>query len=165
MQDFIRELFGDYGRIIVFLHVISASLLVGSMFMIRFLVKPVLLSIQDEKMRYHQCLNMTGKYVYFTIINMLIIISASAMMRIGLGFEYASPMLYSLIHVKEALWVFMAFNFIYMYVKFSNAKKMFKTREFFEVHENLNLIVNYLIPLNFILALIAVYIGVIIRGF
>ena len=52
------------------------------------------------------------------------------------------PTLYSLIHVKEALWLFIAFNFIYMYTKLMNAKKLFKKREFFEVHENLGLIVD-----------------------
>lgn len=165
MQEYFIDLFGNYGRIIVFLHVLSASLLIGSMFMIRFIIKPIIMEINEEKERYTKCINILEKYLYFIFVIMMIIVSASFMMRVGLGFEYASPTTYSLVHVKEALWLFIAFNFGFMYWKFIKAKKLYQRREFFEVHENLNLIVKYLLPLNFILSLIAVYIGVIIRGF
>ncbi len=165
MQDFLLSLFGDFGRIIVFLHIIGAAFLIGSMFMIRFIIKPTLMDIDDEAVRYSRCIKILDRYFYYLLGIMILIISASFTMSIGLGFEYASPTLYSLIHVKEALWLFIAFNFIYMYTKLMNAKKLYKRREFFEVHENLGLIVNCLIPLNFILTLIAAYIGVIIRGF
>ena len=165
MQDFLISLFGDFGRIIVFLHVIGAAFLIGSMFMIRFIIKPTLMAIDDEFMRYNRCIRILEKYFYYLFGVMVLIISASLTMSVGLGFEYASPTLYSLIHVKEAIWLFIAFNFIYMYTKLMNAKRLFKTREFFEVHENLGLIVNCLLPLNLISTLIAAYIGVIIRGF
>ena len=165
MEGFILDVFGSYGRIIVFLHLLSASLLIGSMFMIKFIVKPVLMDIDEEKVRYKKCLRILERYIYFLVIVMLVIVSASFMISVGLGFEYASPTLYSMVHVKEAMWLFMAFNFIYMYIKFLHAKRLFARREFFEVHEDLSLIVNYLLPLNLILAFIAMYIGIIIRGF
>ena len=165
MQEFLISLFGDFGRIIVFLHLVSAAFLIGSMFMIIFIIKPVLVDIDDEAVRYSRCIRILEKYFYYLFVTMMLIVSASLTMSVGLGFEYASPTLYSLIHVKEALWVFIAFNFIYMYIKLMNTRRLFKTREFFEVHENLGLIVTYLMPLNLILTLIAAYIGVIIRGF
>lgn len=165
MQEFLISLFGDFGRIIIFLHVISGSFLIGSMFMIRFIIKPVLTNISDEAVRYGGCIKILERYFYYLLVIMLIIAIASFTMSIGLGFKYASPTLSSLIHVKEALWVFIAFNFIYMYIKLRNAKRLFDTREFFEVNENLDLIIKYLIPLNLILALISVFIGVVIRGY
>lgn len=165
MNGLIIDIFGSYGRIIVFFHIVSASLLIGSMFTIRFIVKPVLMDIDEEKIRYRKCLRILDRYTYFVIAIMLVLVSASFMMSVGLGFEYASPTLYSMIHVKEALWLFIAFNFVYMYIKLIHAKRLFSMREFFEVHENLGLIVNCLMPLNIILSLIAVYLGVIIRGF
>ena len=165
MHQFLISIFGDFGRVIVFLHIIGASFLIGSLFMIRFIVKPILVVIDDEFVRYNRCIRILDRYFYYIFAMMILIISASFTMSVGLGFEYANPTLYSLIHVKEALWLFIAFNFIYMYSKLMNAKRLFKTREFFEVHENLGLIVDSLIPLNLILTLIAAYIGVIIRGF
>ncbi len=165
MQEFLINLFGDFGRIIVFLHVIAAAFLLGSMFMIRFIIKPALMDIDDEAMRYSRCLRVLQRYFIYLAVIMILIISASLTMSVGLGFEYANPTLFSLIHVKEALWVFISFNFLYMYIKLYNSKILYKKREFFEVHENLKLIVDYLMTLNIVLTLIASYIGVIIRGF
>jgi len=165
MQEFLINLFGDFRRIIVFLHLVSAAFLIGSMFMIIFIIKPTLVAIDDKAVRYSRCIRIIEKYFYYLFATMMLIVSASLTMSVGLGFEYASPTLYSLIHVKKALWIFIVFNFIYMYIKLMNARRFFKTREFFEVHENLGLIVTYLMPLNLILTLIAAYMGVIIRGF
>jgi len=165
MQEFLINLFGDFGRIIVFFHIIGSSFLIGSMLMIRFIIKPTLMAIDDEFVRYSRCIRILDRYFYYLLGIMTLIISASFTMSAGLGFEYANPIHSSLIHVKEAIWVFIAFNFIYMYIKLLNAKRLFKKRDFFEVHENLGLIVNCLIPMNLILTLIAVYIGIVIRGF
>lgn len=165
MNGIIIDIFGSYGRIIVFLHVVSACFLIGSMVAIRFIVKPVIMNIDEEIVRYKKCIRILDRYSYFVLVIMLILISASFMMNIGLGFEYTSPSHFATMHVKEALWVFIAFNFVYMYIKFVQAKKFYGMREFFDVHENLSLVVNYLMPLNIILSLIASYLGVILRGF
>lgn len=165
MNELIASIFGSYGRIIIFFHILSASILIGSMITIRYIVHPILIGIDDEHTRFKKCIKILNRYVYFVVILMLIIASASLFMIIGFGFEYADPIVNSLIRVKEALWVFLAFNFVYAYIRLYQAKKLFGMREFFEVKENLSLILNYLIPLNIILAMIAVYIGVIIRGF
>jgi len=165
MQEFLIDLFGNFGRIIVFIHVVSAAFLLGSMIMIRFIIKPTLMAIDDEAMRYDRCIQILNKYTYYIFGAMIILISASLTMSVGLGFEYANPTMFSMIHVKEAMWVFIAFNFAYMYTKLVNARRLYKKRNFFEVHENLGLIVNFLIPLNIILTLISAYMGVIIRGF
>lgn len=164
MEEFFIEIFGSYGRIIVFVHVISAAILIGSLFTLAFVIKPALMKIDDEQVRYNRCLKVFEHYSYIVLPVMLLLISASLMMSVGLGFEYASPTLYSLIHVKEALWIFMMFNFVFMYYKFISAKRCYLKRDFIEVHENITLVINYLIPLNLILTFIAVFIGVIIRG-
>lgn len=165
MQEFMLELFGNFARIIVFLHVMSASLLIGSLFAVRFVIKPLLAGIDDEEIRYKRTLSALDKYFLFILLLMIVLISASIMMNIGLGFEYASPIIYTLIHIKEAIWLFLAFNFGFMYWKFLGAKSAFKMGDYFEVGENITLIINCLITLNLILTLIAAYIGVVIRGF
>jgi len=165
VQEILINFFGDLSRIIVFLHIVGTSFLLGSMIMIRFIIRPTLMAIDDEALRYNRCIKILDYYAYYVIATMVLIISASFTMVIGMGFEYDSPTLYSLIHVKEAIWVFIAFNFIYMYIKLINAKELYKKREFFEVNENLSLITKYLIPMNIILTLIAIYMGIILRGF
>ena len=165
MQEFLINLFGDFGRIIVFIHVVSATFLLGSMITLRFIIKPAMMGIDDEAVKYSRCISILNKYSYYVFIIMILLISASLTITVGLGFEYANPTMYSMIHVKEALWLFIAFNFVYMYTKLLNARSLYKNRNFFEVHENIGLIVDFLIPLNIILSLIAVYLGVIIRGY
>ncbi len=165
MQEFFVEFFGSFSRIIVFFHVLSAAILIGGMFVLRFIIKPVFMTIEDDEIKFRRCLELLDKYAKLMLPVMLILISASFLMNIGLGFEYASPITYTMIHIKEAIWIFIAFNFGFMYWKFLNAKASYKKRDYFEVSENIILIVNCLIPLNLILSLVALYVGIVIRGF
>lgn len=165
MQEFFIELFGSFSRIIVFFHVLSAAILIGSMFVLRFIIKPVLMTIEDEEVKFQRCIELLDRYAKIILPVMLFLVSASLLMTVGLGFEYASPITFTMIHIKEAIWLFLAFNFGVMYWKFLSAKKAYKKRDFFEVGENIILIVNCLIPLNLILSLMALYIGIVIRGF
>ena len=165
MQAYLVNFFGDFGRIIVFLHIMSAAFLIGSMIMIRFIVQQALMKIDDEAVRYGRYIDILDRYFYYIFVIMIVLISASLTMSIGLGFQYANPTMFSLVHVKEALWLFIAFNFLYMYSRFFNAKRLYKKRNFFEVGENLGLIVNFVMPLNIMLAFMASYLGTVIRGF
>lgn len=165
IQDFLVDLFGNFGRIIVFFHVVSAALLIGSMAGIRLFVKPMLADISDEKLRCMQSLKIFRRYAYVVIAIMLVIFSASFMMNVGLGFEYANPIVYSMIYVKQFLWFFMSFNFFYMYIKFRQSSDAAAKMDFYEANENITVILDYLLPLNLVLSFIALYIGIVIRGY
>ncbi|MDD2384910.1 MAG: hypothetical protein PHN18_12020 [Sulfurospirillaceae bacterium] len=165
MREFFIHIFNDYGRIIVFLHIISACLLIGSMFVMRFVIQPVEVDIEDEKVKFGSCLKMMKRYILFLVPVMLIIVLTSIFMNLGLGFKNGNPATYVMVHTKEALWTFITFNFVYMYFKYLQAKKGFDVENYIEVEENMVLMVRYLIPLNLILAMISVYFGVILRGY
>ncbi|AFL69021.1 hypothetical protein [Sulfurospirillum barnesii] len=165
MRDFFIESFSDYSRVIIFFHVISSALLIGSMFMIRFVVHPVQKKISDIKMRFETCMKIIRSYMFFSVPIMLVIIFTSVFMHIGLGFRGGNPITNVMVHTKEALWTFIAFNMIYMYLKYRRAKKGLVEENYIEVEEDVVLIVRYLIPLNLLLAAISAYFGVILRGF
>jgi len=165
MRDFFIEIFGDFSRIIIFLHIISSALLIGSTFVLRFVIQPVEEAIADEKIKYSSCINMMRRYILFLVPVMIIIIVTSVFMHIGLGFRSGNPTTYVMVHTKEALWTFIAFNFIYMYFKYLKAKKGLAEENYIEVEENVILMVKYLIPLNLLLSIISVYFGVILRGY
>ena len=165
MRDSIIEIFGDFSRIIIFLHVISASLLIGSMFVMRFVIQPVEVDVPDDKIKFGSCIEMMRRYIVFLVPVLLIIVITSVFMHIGLGFKAGNPTTYVMVHTKEALWTFIAFNFIYMYFKYLRAKKGLAEENYIEVEENVILMVKYLIPLNLLLAIISVYFGVILRGY
>ena len=165
MREILMEIFGDFSRLIIFLHIVSAMILVGSLFMLRFMINPIISSMQSTEEGYEKLLKLLDSFGKMITLVMIILVSASIFINVGLGFKYGNPTTYIMIHTKEALWTFIAFNFVYMYIKYRAAKKAFKEQEHIEVHENIILIVNYLVPLNFILGLIATYFGVILRGF
>ncbi|WP_263833303.1 hypothetical protein [Sulfurospirillum oryzae] len=165
MRDFFIDIFGDFSRIIVFLHIISSALLIGSMFVMRFVIQPVEVDVPDEKIKFSSCIEMMRRYIVFLVPVMLVIIITSVFMHLGLGFKSGNPATYVMVHTKEALWTFIAFNFIYMYFKYLNAKKGLAEENYIEVEENVILMVKYLIPLNLILSIISVYFGVILRGY
>lgn len=165
MRDFFIETFGDFGRVIIFLHIVSSSLLIGSMFIMRFVIQPVEEGIVDNKIKFGSCLKMMKRYIVFLLPVMFIIVLTSIFMNLGIGFKSGNPTTYVMVHTKEALWTFIAFNFIYMYLKYLQVKKGFDEGNYIEVEENMVLMVKYLIPLNLILAIISVYFGVILRGY
>jgi len=165
MRDLIIDIFGDFSRIIIFLHVVSAALLIGSMFVMRFIIQPVEVDVPDVKIKFTSCMAMLRRYIFFLVPLMLIIFGTALFMHIGLGFKNGNPLNYIMVHTKEALWTFIAFNFVYMYFKYLKAKKGFEEENYIEVEENVILMVNYLIPLNLLLAIISVYFGVILRGY
>ena len=165
MRDFFIEMFSDFSRIIVFLHVTSAALLIGSLFVMRFIIQPVEVDVPDIKIKFTSCMKMLKRYMIVTAPLMGIVIVTSLFMHLGLVFKSGNPTTYVMVHTKEALWTFITFNFIYMYLKYVKAKKGFDEENYIEVEENVILMVRYLIPLNLVLAIISVYFGVVLRGY
>lgn len=165
MQDFFVEMFGDFGRIIIFLHIISACLLVGSLFVMRFVIQPVEEDIVDCEIKFGSCMKMMKRYILFLTPVMFVLLGTAVFMHLGLGFKSGNPTTYIMVHIKEALWVFIAMNFIYMYLKYRNAHKGLEAKNYIEVEENMILMIKYLIPLNLLLALISIFFGVILRGY
>ncbi len=165
MRDFFIEVFNDYGRWFIFLHVISSALLIGSLFVLRFIIQPVEVEVPDIKIKYSSCIKMLKRYLIFIVPILGVIIVTSLFMHLGLGFKNGNPATYVMVHTKEALWTFIVFNFIYMYFKYVQAKKGLDAENYIEVEENVILMVKYIVPLNLVLSLVSVYFGVVLRGF
>lgn len=165
MRELLMEVFGNFPRLIILLHIVSAILLVGGLFVLRVIIAPILDKLKDEEERLGRSLELIRRFGYFVIPVMFILILASVFMNVGLGFKYGNPSMYILVHTKEAIWTFIAFNFIYMAFKYKDARNAYLAKEWVEVQENLILMMNYLIPLNFVLGLIGVYLGIILRGY
>jgi uncharacterized membrane protein len=165
MRELLMEVFGNFTRLIILLHIVSSMILVGSLFAIRVIAAPVIESIEKEEERLKKGIDLMRRFGYIIVTLMLILILASVFMNVGLGFKYGNPTMYVLVHTKEAIWTFMLFNFIYMYFKYRSARKAYEKKEWIEVQENLILMIHYLIPLNFVLGLIAAYFGIILRGY
>ncbi|SFV64540.1 hypothetical protein MNB_SV-6-1560 [hydrothermal vent metagenome] len=177
MKSWLVESFGSFAHEIVFLHVLSAFVWVGGMMAIRFAVHPSLQLIDDPKVRLGRTLSITGKFFHFVIPFIVLIIITAIFMSVGLGFRasavsasgdiisqsaYAT---YQIVHIKEVVWMVMVANFSYMYFKRAKAQKLYNSGDFASAKESVALIPNMLLPINISLGVLALWLGVTLRGF
>ena len=152
-----KEFFSNYSTIIVFLHVVSAVVWIGGMIAIRVAVHPALQSIDEPKIKLGKTLQIVGR-LFNLVIPFIIILLAT-----GVIFELAGIKT-PLVHAKEAIWTVMTLNFIFMYIKRAKAQKLFNSSNLAEAKEQVKLLPTLLLPINIMLGMGAIMIGVILRG-
>ena len=177
MKQTMTELFGTYAHEIVFLHVLSAFVWVGGMIAIRLAVHPNLQLIEDPKVRLGRTLAITGKFFNVVIPFILLLILTAVIMAVGLGFRAAAVDVdgniisevamhtYNLVHVKEGIWMLMTMNFTWMYIKRRKAQKLFDAGDLAGAKASVTLIPKLLLPINILLGIIALWLGITLRGF
>ncbi|MGP2656253.1 hypothetical protein ACOJTA_04350 [Malaciobacter sp. WC5094] len=157
------ELFDNYSSIIVFLHVISAVLWVGGMLAIRFAVHYSMQDITDPKIKLGRTLEFLRRFFNMVIPAIVLLLLTAIIMIIALGFK-GTP-LYSVVIAKEVIWTIMTIVFITIYIKRNKASKAFESGNLPTAKKQLEPIAKYFIPLNIILGIIAIFLGVTLRGF
>ena len=158
-----ESLFNSFSSLIVFLHVISAIIWVGGMIAIRFAVHYSMQEIEDPKVKLGRTLESLRRFFNMVIPAIVILFLTAIIMIIALGFK-GTP-LYSFVIAKEAIWTIMTIIFIVIFIKRKQAQKAFNEGHFPIAKAKLTPIAQYLIPINIILGIVAIYIGVTLRGF
>ncbi len=92
----------------------------------------------------------------------VILFATGLMMAIATGGHQGD--LKSLFLSKEIIWTVMAVNFTYMYIKRAKAWELFSEGNVAEAKARLTWIPNVLLPLNIVLGLIALWLGISLRG-
>ncbi len=154
-----KELFENYASIIIFLHILSAVIWVGGMIAIRFAVHPSLQSINDPQIKLGKTLQIVGKLFHIVLPFIFVSLTTALVMLIGAGFSG------TVVHLKEAIWTLMTLNFIYMYMKRYKAVKLFNDGDLESAKKAVSILPTVLLPLNIVLGLIAIFSGVVLRGF
>lgn len=172
------ELFANYGHLLVLLHVLSAFIWVGGMIVIRVVVHPVISrgGVREEEMlqsdimtkmlephqRLGVTLQITGRLFNLVIPFIIILFVTGLIMAIATGGHHGD--LKSLFLTKEILWTIMAVNFTYMYIKRAKAWKLFAKGNMADAKAQVSLIPNLLLPINIVLGIVALWLGVSLRG-
>ena len=172
------EFFANYGHLLVFLHVLSAFIWVGGMIAMRVAVHPViarggvtdaqmLLSdkiadILEPKQRLGIIMQTVGRLFNLVMPFIIILFATGLIMAISLGGHHGE--LKTLFVSKEILWSIMALNYGYMYYKRATAWKMFNQGKVKEAKARMKWMANVLLPLNIVLGLVALWMGVSLRG-
>ena len=172
------ELFTNYGHFIIFLHVLSAFIWVGGMIAIRIAVHPVIgrggvtaeqmlksdiMSLMLEpKQRLGITLQVTGRLFNLVMLFVVISFATGLIMAIATGGHHGD--LKSLFLSKEIIWTIMAVNYTYMYIKRGKAWKLFSAGDVAGAKAQMVWIPHLLLPLNIVLGLVALWMGVSLRG-
>jgi len=154
MQTFFEE----YKTIIIFLHIFSAVVWVGGMIAIKIAVHPVLQSIVEPKIKLGKTLHIVGRLFNLVMPFIGIIALCGVIIIQGTGLSGV------VVHIKETLWTIMTLNYTYMYIKRSLAQKCFDLGNFASAKEHVRLLPNILLPLNIVLGVVAIFLGVMLRG-
>jgi uncharacterized membrane protein len=157
------DFFRNYSSIIVFLHVISAVIWVGGMIAIRFAVHYSMQNIEEPKIKLARTLELLKRFFSMVIPAILTLLITAIIMIIALGFKGSE--LYSIVVIKEIIWSIMTFIFITIYIKRNKAQKAFDNNDMATTKNNLLPIATYFIPINILLGMIAIFLGVTLRGF
>jgi uncharacterized membrane protein len=163
IKEMMINFFHTYASIIVFLHILSAIIWVGGMIAIRFAVHYAIQDIDEPKIKLARTLDFLKRFFNIVIPFILILAGTAGIMAIGLGFK-GTP-LYPIVHLKDFIWLVMAIIFIIIYKKREKAELFFNENNFKEAKQTLQPIAKYLIPLNIVLGIFALYLGVTLRGF
>ncbi|MFT7823619.1 MAG: hypothetical protein ABXS92_02545 [Sulfurimonas sp.] len=156
------ELFSSFAAPIVFLHVLSAFIWVGGMIAIRFAVHPAMQSIDDPAIRLGKNLMLTGRFFHLVIPFILLVFATGLVMAVALqGHHGEQKMVFML---KESVWVVMAANFSWMYLKRRKAQRLFDQGDLPSAKAAVALIPKLLLPINIVLGILALWLGVTLRG-
>lgn len=157
------NIFTNFGAELIFLHIISAVIWVGGMIAIRFAVHPAMQVLANDGLRISRSINITKNLFNIVIPFMILLVITGIVMIYGLGHKGEM-----LIHVKEGIWSFMVINFIAMYFRINKADKLSKKGNpdsLEEAKKMLKIVTNFMLPLNIILGITAIYVGGLLRGF
>ena len=155
-----NNFFANYAHTIVFLHVLSAIIWVGGMIAIRLAVHPHLQLIEDTRLKLEKTLLIMGRFFNIVMPFILILLITAIIMSMGMQLENKM-----LVHAKEGIWTVMALNFAFMYLKRKKAQTFFDNNQLADARLTLALIPKVLLPLNIILGVVALILGVTLRGF
>lgn len=154
------ELFLEHSKLILFFHLLSVVVWIGGMIVIRFSVHYSFLKIDDAKTRLERTLENLKKFFYMVIFCIITIYISAILMHIGLGLKANFIAI-----LKEIILLIMTFIFIKIFMQRYKAAKFFKNGEYVLTKKELEPIAKYLIPINIVLGLVEIYLGIALRGF
>ncbi len=141
---------------IVFLHILSAIVWIGGMIAIRFAVHFSVQTIEDTKSKLQTTL-LNLKYFFYMVIVCIVMLFITAIIMV-LALELQGLM----VHLKESIWFIMTLIVVIVFIKRNLAQKYFDQEEYAKAKEQLQPIAKYFIPMNILLGLCALFLGIII---
>lgn len=152
-----QDLFLENKTIVVFLHVISAVVWVGGMIAMRFAAHQSFLQIESPQQRLER-IAVALKRLFFIVLPFVIILLITAVLMIK-GYSLSQSDFKGLAHVKEAIWTVMFINLIAMIIRRNKGERLLKDGDTLGAKKQLEMIGKFMVPLNILLGLVAIFLG------
>ena len=152
-----QEIFLDNKTLIVFLHVISAVVWVGGMISMRFAAHASFLEIESPEKRLERIAHALKRL--FTIVFPFVIILIVTAVFMLIGYDIKNTAFSGIAHAKEAIWIVMFISLILMIIRRNKGVKLLALGDTLGAKKQLELIGNFMVPLNIILGIIAIFLG------
>ncbi len=157
------ELFNNFSTLIIFLHVISAIVWIGGMIVIRFAVHYSMQNIEEPKIRLGRTLENLKRFFSMVIPSIITLLITAIILILALDFkEYRAIQICNC--QRDYLVYYDCYFYNYLY-KRDKAQKAFDGGDFLSAKNQLNPLAKYLIPINIFLGIVAVILGITLRGF
>lgn len=157
-----NQLFTTYAKEIVLLHVVFAMTWIGGMIAIRFAVHDALGQIEDKRLRLETTLRILSKFFQMVIVGIGVLGITGFVMMQSIPF---TGVLSGIVFIKTQVWTTMTMVFAYIYYRFVKARAAFEANDISNAATMLAPLPKYLIPINIGLGLIAILLGIVLRGF
>jgi len=151
------EFFAEFKTYIVFLHVISAVVWVGGMIAMRYAAHPSFMEIESPAHRLERIAHALKK-LFTIVVPFVIILLVTAIIMIK-GYSLSQSEFSMMSHAKEGIWAVMAINLFVMIQRRNRAVKLLNEGDMVGAKFSLELIGKYMVPLNIILGVVAIFLG------
>ena len=163
MRAFAIELFDNYAFFIVFIHVLGAFVWVGGMIAMRLAFHPALQHIEEPKQRLARTLEAVGNLFRLVLPFIVMILLTGLVMGLAVGAPGTETG--TLVHVKEAVWTVMTVNYALMVRRRNEAERLFLSGDLAGAKQKLAPLPHIMLPLNIFLGVLALAVGIALRGF
>jgi len=132
------------------------------MIVLRFAVHYSMQNIAEPRIKIERSLENLNNFFKLVIPSLILLLLSASILIYCLDFTQST--LYSTIIIKEIIFISMTAVFVFIYIKHKQAQKAYEMGEILKTKNILALLSKYLIPLNILLGITAVYLGVILRA-
>ena len=163
MRAYAIELFDSYAFFLVFLHVLGAFVWVGGMIAMRLAIHPMLQHIEEPKQRLARTLEAVKNLFHLVLPFIVLILLTGLVMGLAVGTP-GTPM-GMFVHIKEAIWSVMTVNYVLMVRRRNQAERLFLSGDLAGAKQSLAPLSGVMLPLNIFLGVLALAVGITLRGF
>jgi len=151
------EFFTQYKVIIVFLHVMSAVVWVGGMVAMKFAAHASFMEVESPQKRLQRVAHALKRLFNIVIPFVIILLITAIIMIKGYGLSQSQFAVFA--YFKEGIWSIMSINLLSMVIIRNRAEKLIDKGDMIGAKFSLELIGKYMVPLNIILGIVAIFIG------